>query len=198
MKISKLVIVSITVATFCLYGFSAYTAENKYYKIIDTNGKGDIVYNLLAHYTAGGQWIGGRPEEHKTSFRFEYYFVKKEGRATFKKTHDFEIPFNEIDSVRYQEKVNKVFTFQYTINKLDGSSIIISSTKYEKKNKNGDVVSSETIDGKRCVIGYHNEYPISLEGFSAKVESNGEIGEYYIRLNEVSEIFFNMSKPVKR
>jgi len=167
--------------------------DSVHYKIVDNNNNVTIVRNLNAFYAGKGQWIGKRPEERKSSLRFEY-FIKKTNDST-NNTGQIEIFFKDLKSLKYDVIVNKKWIWRYILEKKNGTIITLSSEKYEEINEKGDIVLSKNIDDKKCVAFYWSDIPVELFGFYATLQNDEKEEEYYIGIDYVREIHFDVQEP---
>ena len=155
-------------------------------KIKDNKGVIDTVKNLKANYTAGGMWMGNRPERTTGSMVFVYF--EKDGRTTYE--NKIEISFSKMTSLKYIPKEKKKYLKKYIIKKKNGLTIIIDKKSYVEKDKTGKLIKSITINGYSQKTGESQGQSITLNGLKGAVEKNGRKGKYFIPIREVSEIIF--------
>ena len=155
-------------------------------KIKDNKGVIDTVKNLKANYTAGGMWMGNRPERTTGSMVFVYF--EKDGRTTYE--NKIEISFSKMTSLKYIPKEKKKYLQKYIIKKKDGLTIIIDNKSYVEKDKTGKLIKSITINGYSQKTGESQGQSITLNGLKGTVEKDGRKGKYFIPISEVREIIF--------
>ena len=162
--------------------------DGKHFQITDNRNNIIIVQDLKAFYAGKGQWMGKRPEEIKESLRFEY--IEKNGN-----TDSVELFFNDLKSLTYDVRVNDQWIFRYIFEMKDGTTLTLSSENYEEKNINGEIILSKILKDKKCVAFYWSDIPIDLSGFKGKVQKNDQVDDFYIGLDYVKEILFDIKNP---
>lgn len=187
LKPKNLIITSVTFFTlfFVQHAVNAKSKDN-IVKIKDVKGVIDTVRNLKAQYTAGGNWLGSRPERLLEAMIFLLF--ENEGRTTFE--NKIEINFSQMRSLKFIPRENGIYVNKCIIEKNDGSILIISNQSFIEKDNNGKTIKENKLSYYTQKVGSVQGEDITFDGFRGIVEKNGRKGEYFIPGNDVSEIIF--------
>lgn len=162
--------------------------------VVDTNGKTYEVTDLSAKYTAGGMWIGSRPERIRESLFIVLYFVKD--RITT--TEELEIPFASMRRLVFSgaplpEEFKEIFEGQapIRIDMWDGTVILLSGNLLVEIDAQGNQTKAVEFDSYSFKAGETQGQDITLDGFSGRAKTeNGKEGDFWISDYETQSIEF--------
>lgn len=162
--------------------------------IIDTEGKIYKAKDLSAKYTAGGMWIGSRPETRLEDLNIVLYIVDE--RVTTEER--MMVPFSSMRFLVFRgasvpEKLKEAFKEQepILIERRDGSVIVLSDTLLIEMDSKGNEKKRLKIDRYSFNAGEHSGQSITLDGFIGRAKTKaGKEGDFYIYYSDTKSIEF--------